>query len=1495
MRQEVRRLILSLFFISGLIAPLTWGETVAMVFVPGGSFQMGDSKGDGYSDEIPVHTVTLDSFYMGKYEVTNGQYCQYLNYALGSSIYVSSGEVYGSGNNQLYCDTSTRSSYSQIAYSGGVFSVRTKGGRNMSNDPMVQVSWYGSVAYCNWRSQQEGKEQCYNLSTWVCDFNKHGYRLATEAEWEYAARGGLSGKRFPWGDTISHSQANYKSYWSEGHPYYPYDVSPTQGYHPTWNDGIMPYTSPVGSFSANGFGVYDMTGNVWEWCNDRYSSVYYSSSPPNNPTGPTSGIGCVLRSGSWIDVAPYCRVAYRGGYYHLPYHLTSYYGFRVVLDSPGTSGTLTGTIRDGVTGNPIADANVNVPEKPIIQTNGSGQFSFSNLYPGQTDVSISKNGYYSVTQTVTINSGSTTCVNISMTPQAGGTNPVVVDISNQYCNQSKHVYYLNGISLNQIFTVTVDWKGHTPGIVRWTTPTNTYETSCPGTTVSRTFNVGSEFGIGGRLTVIAIASDSAQSASKTANFDVIPSPPGIPVAMLIPNMYGNSLSYNATFGLGFIEEGVGNNVIPAEIPGFGGRAFKFNTTVSLSAQVSGSGTASATITPGIDCNEMEIAGVSIKPTASVSLNWQYSSAQQKWLPGGSIQVGITGEYSTLPSYYVIPVGPVPVPVYWRTALETALGVQLALTGWNPDGRPILLGQVPFEVGAEIMLGVGVADVLAAEGYLGGSANMLLEFPNEEPLQQLSIELNGGVRITVFIFKYENNLLHYEWQLVGGEKLGEVITPRLLELPKEEEFKVMGREYLTTDYAVWVPSQVRDKKESLMILENEIMGDGEPNEEQIIQTNVFSQSQPAIAADGNDFLLAWIYDDPNRTSINRTELIFSKCVNGIWSQPSAIDDDNTADFSPQIVALGDGNAVCVWENVNKVLSNDVNLSQMASAMDIKAGYYDSNTGVWTIHTLTDNNHLDHSPRMAADNNTAMAVWIYNEKDDILGTDSNALNEIRYSRWNGTNWSEPNTAASNVGLIIKTTLAYDGNRAAYVYVVDPNWSWNTEADREIYAIIYDGNSWSTPDKITDDNLIDANPQIVYDENDILLIWYRDGNLVSCCNFDMNNVREILPTVGSSGAMDFRLAKSPNGQISLVWNDTSAKGVDIFTATYDPAKKVWSSGYQLTSDRDMERSIAAVYAGTGELALAYNKVRIVDVNGVPEPNRVDLCVLRHIIKGDLSILPADISSSIPNPQPGTIVDINAVVHNLGDIAEVNVPVVFYNGDPDANGVQIGNTQIIAGPIPAAGAVVASVQWLVPEVNEPQRIYVVVDPNFTKEDAVRSNNTASILLMAPDLTVAEIRSERIGPKMRAITACIANTGDLAAQNASVVVRRDAINGPVLGDFNIPVINASSSIDVSFDWNIAGESFDTPEIPVYVIVDEADAIAEFSEQNNTSFGLVWIGSKADITDDGAIDFEDLIVLASQWLQVPGIPSADIAPTPADGIVNFLDFAVIADHWLEGQ
>jgi formylglycine-generating enzyme required for sulfatase activity len=190
--------------------------------------------------------------------------------------------------------------------------------------PMLLVSWYGAVGYANWRSAQHGRTPCYDLSTWECDFDANGYRLPTEAEWEYAARGGNHNpyRRYPWGDAIDGSMANYLG---SGDPYEPAphhpDTTPV-GYY----DGNQ---VPAGVDMVNGYGLYDVAGNVWEWCNDWYNSTYYSSSPYDNPTGPGSGMYCVTRGDGWYYDPRGC--AYRGN--RSPTYLGDGDGFQLALDA----------------------------------------------------------------------------------------------------------------------------------------------------------------------------------------------------------------------------------------------------------------------------------------------------------------------------------------------------------------------------------------------------------------------------------------------------------------------------------------------------------------------------------------------------------------------------------------------------------------------------------------------------------------------------------------------------------------------------------------------------------------------------------------------------------------------------------------------------------------------------------------------------------------------------------------------------------------------------------------------------------------------------------------------------------------------------------------------------------------------------------------------------------------------------------------------------------
>ncbi|MBM4333922.1 MAG: formylglycine-generating enzyme family protein [Deltaproteobacteria bacterium] len=234
-------LLLLVFFLG---AKAQAGE---MVLIPGGKFEMGSDKGE--PDERPVHTVYVDAFYLDRYPVTNADYARFLN-ACGNR----------KEGGKKWLDTDSLFSWwlCKIKFKNGRFIPKS----GYENHPVVKVSWHGARAYASWA----------------------GKRLPTEAEWEKAARGGLKGRNYVYGNNLSPEQANVKG---------------------------LQATYPIGLYPPNGFGLYDMAASVWQWCSDWYDPAYYARSPRQNPKGAETGSLKVLRGGSWFHEGSW-RVSSRG-------------------------------------------------------------------------------------------------------------------------------------------------------------------------------------------------------------------------------------------------------------------------------------------------------------------------------------------------------------------------------------------------------------------------------------------------------------------------------------------------------------------------------------------------------------------------------------------------------------------------------------------------------------------------------------------------------------------------------------------------------------------------------------------------------------------------------------------------------------------------------------------------------------------------------------------------------------------------------------------------------------------------------------------------------------------------------------------------------------------------------------------------------------------------------------------------------------------------------
>ncbi|HIA38378.1 MAG TPA: hypothetical protein EYN86_02545 [Planctomycetes bacterium] len=260
------------------------GATIppGMMAITGGTFEMGDHAGVGGSNERPVHSVTLNAFYMDKHEVTNTKFVDYLNNtnvslivsAGGTSVY----QVGGAG--ERICHLLSGS----LSHNGTVFVIAP----GKDNHPMGLSTWHGAALYCNYLSTINGRTPPYDETTFACTFQGYGFRLPTEAEWEYASRGGEHNPYYlyPWGsNSATSADANY--------------------------DLNVGTAVDVGSYAANGYGLYDMAGNVEEWCNDWFDGSYYSSLPVTNPVGPGGGQYRVVRGGGYNNAAIFLRCADR--------------------------------------------------------------------------------------------------------------------------------------------------------------------------------------------------------------------------------------------------------------------------------------------------------------------------------------------------------------------------------------------------------------------------------------------------------------------------------------------------------------------------------------------------------------------------------------------------------------------------------------------------------------------------------------------------------------------------------------------------------------------------------------------------------------------------------------------------------------------------------------------------------------------------------------------------------------------------------------------------------------------------------------------------------------------------------------------------------------------------------------------------------------------------------------------------------------------------------
>ncbi|MBN1317677.1 MAG: hypothetical protein JXA42_19495 [Anaerolineales bacterium] len=1069
-------------------------------------------------------------------------------------------------------------------------------------------------------------------------------------------------------------------------------------------------------------------------------------------------------------------------------------------------------------------------------------------------------------------------------------------------------YFLSGLNVNNIYKVNVMWNGSaypdppTAPYGNVLFDLNGNITQVPGQSwgADHAYDMGADFNaslLGGNntLRIKAVNSQGGESLETVLQPMVFPVPAWI-TSFALGNFQVDLASRTVKY-----ERSVeypdphfkARYLVPNWVPYLGGANMgivETYATLGASACSDGSGTAGLGGNTGIEITENKKVSGSVSGNGSV----RFGKPKGLDLESASFGLAIAGEISEEMGIADLVPGLKSAENWWlvgrivkwfnkRATVEASIepSVEIGTTFKNKgSGLAFDNGAGEGKLKMELSLALRILESLKGSVTGGGEPRVKIQVPADGPwgyLQEIAIRLYAKAAITVWRFEKE-----WERGITCSLPTGNCETDEGEDraiLDSNSDWNLIGRDYASQDYAILVANSIPTMRSS-----------GSTTETLIIN-NVYPLAQPALAVrdDGNRMLL-WVHDDTGKP-IAQGEEIFA----GFWDGATWITDtltyDNLQDFSPQVAFDSDGDAVAIWERNTTVQvspSLDVTYTQ---SIEIAAAAWDSGAESWSaVSLLTDNSLLDAAPQLArGQDGVVLALWRTGDGTDFLGIDGHPI-DLNYAVWDGNAWNAPAAAVSNLTDTLSVDLAvYSSTQAALVLTRDTDGDLLTGSDMEIYYSTWDGADWSELEILTGDAITDSVPSISYNaDGQPVIVWLRDTDLVMQTGWT-GSPTVVRPSSDGSAFLDYDLLSDPDGNLALVWQQTSPNGTKIVYAIYDASNSSWSGDKYMLEDDAMEESISPAFGNDGALQMAYNKVSMTHitktivvsptlsytVTGILEPEQTDLAFLSHTIETDLGIRDGDIALSDPNPAPGSSVTISATVHNLGDLAVVGGEVAFYDGDPNTSGVQIGVTRTLTSPLPAASSETVTVEWDVPTTTISHELYVVVDPTDAVTEDNESNNQAAVDVVLPDLIVDWTFGGDHTTDSVTLTAIIQNAGwtPAAAPFMIAYFAEEPSSGTLLGSVTITddlqigqTITASLTLTDPALYEGVSDIF-------WVVADAESDILEADEDNNTNYGRLAVLPDLTLT---AADFEfeqpvsDTITVTIQLLNIGVFTSTNV-------------------------
>jgi len=563
-------------------------------------------------------------------------------------------------------------------------------------------------------------------------------------------------------------------------------------------------------------------------------------------------------------------------------------------------------------------------------------------------------------------------------------------------------------------------------------------------------------------------------------------------------------------------------------------------------------------------------------------------------------------------------------------------------------------------------------------------------------------------------------------------------------------------------------------------------------------NIYPYPDTSLAVNPADdqAIVVWVDVDDAKPLGQAQELFFSRWDGTAWQQPASVTDDNLLDGAPQVAWASDGQAVALWHRAKTPLAADASLtSTVTQQIDIATANYNPTTGSWGAVTwLTTNAVLDATPQLARSaDGELLAAWRRNPSG-LLSGDADAPDQI-VAAFYQNGWQPPAVAVDNIPGLLEFVVGMGASSAfnataqiAYTQDVTPTGGITPTA--QIFLTTWDGNGWSTPQQLTDDEQAHRNLQILYTlnqipffpaENEALLLWLA-GDQLNVRNLTTEITQTLPLPADIQGVDEFRALLDADGNIAVVFVNTTLPR-NLYLVYYDKRNQLWGTPRQLTHEEHSLKFLSPGFDNTGRLLVAYARTaiayeeQIIDdeepiTYTVPVETQTDLVTLSHLFDYNLKITDADLSFARSETAENQVM-ISATVHNDSDKAVRNVRVDFYRRDPQINGVWF-DSAFISDPMPGNTHTTVTANyapWFMPE-----DIYVTVwASSFVESNEL--DNQARLLGIGADL---ELMGTEVayGQKGTAILrSVIRNNGYSDVYDGALVYTVDSAPQPLAQD----------------------------------------------------------------------------------------------------------------------